>query len=115
MNFPTNGFPLLADNIGNHTKIVVFGRSVILVYLATIWLKNAAKAPTYTDAVMRKNLPVTQREVRMREGGRLITTTDLKGVITYCNDEFAEISGFRREELIGQAHNIIRHYAAARV
>ncbi|OEY66226.1 PAS domain-containing methyl-accepting chemotaxis protein [Marinobacter sp. X15-166B] len=58
---------------------------------------------------MRKNLPVTQTEARMREGGRLITTTNLKGVITYCNDEFAEISGFRPEELIGQAHNIIRH------
>ncbi|MBS8240181.1 PAS domain S-box protein [Marinobacter lipolyticus] len=58
---------------------------------------------------MRKNLPVTQREVRMREGGRLITTTDLKGVITYCNDDFVEISGFSREELLGEAHNIIRH------
>ena len=58
---------------------------------------------------MRKNLPVTQREVKMRQGGRLITTTDPKGVITYCNDDFVEISGFSREELVGQAHNIIRH------
>lgn len=58
---------------------------------------------------MRKNLPVTDREVTMQDGGRLITTTDLKGVITYCNDEFADISGFSREELLGQAHNIIRH------
>lgn len=58
---------------------------------------------------MRKNLPVTQREIKMRKGGRLITTTDLKGVITYCNDEFVEISGFSRDELVGQAHNIIRH------
>lgn len=58
---------------------------------------------------MRNNLPVTQREVRMRKGGRLITTTDPKGEITYCNDEFVEISGFSRDELIGQPHNIIRH------
>lgn len=58
---------------------------------------------------MRKNLPVTQNEIRMREEGRLITTTNLKGVITYCNDEFVEISGFSRDELVGQAHNIIRH------
>ncbi|MCL7942527.1 PAS domain-containing methyl-accepting chemotaxis protein [Marinobacter sp. ATCH36] len=58
---------------------------------------------------MRKNLPVTQREVKMREGGRLITTTDPRGVITYCNDEFVDISGFSREELIGQPHNVIRH------
>ena len=58
---------------------------------------------------MRNNGPVTQRETRMKPGSRLITTTTLKGVITYCNNDFAEISGFTREELIGQAHNIIRH------
>lgn len=58
---------------------------------------------------MRKNLPVTQREVTMRKGVRLISTTDLSGVITYCNDEFVEISGFTQDELIGQPHNIIRH------
>jgi aerotaxis receptor len=58
---------------------------------------------------MRKNLPVTQREVRMAESGRLITTTDSRGVITYCNDEFVDISGFSREELVGQPHNVIRH------
>ncbi|SDX01939.1 methyl-accepting chemotaxis protein [Marinobacter mobilis] len=58
---------------------------------------------------MRKNLPVTQQEVRMKEGSRLITTTNLKGVITYCNDDFVDISGFTRDELVGQAHNIIRH------
>ena len=60
-------------------------------------------------SAMRKNLPVTQREVTMPKGGRLISTTDLKGVITYCNDEFVAISGFSRDELMGQAHNIIRH------
>lgn len=58
---------------------------------------------------MRNNGPVTQREVTMTPGTRLITTTNLKGVITYCNDDFVVISGFSREELVGQAHNIIRH------
>lgn len=58
---------------------------------------------------MRNNLPVTQREVRMPEGDRLITTTNPSGVITYCNDEFVQISGFAREELVGQPHNVIRH------
>lgn len=58
---------------------------------------------------MRKNYPVTQREVTMREGDRLITSTTPKGVIAYVNDDFVEISGFSEEELLGQAHNIIRH------
>ena len=58
---------------------------------------------------MRNNLPVTQREVRMSEAGRLISTTDTRGIITYCNDEFVQISGYSREELLGQPHNLIRH------
>ncbi len=35
--------------------------------------------------------------------------TDLQGIITDCNDYFAEISRYSREELIGQPHNIVRH------
>lgn len=58
---------------------------------------------------MRENLPVTQKELVFPEHQRLITTTNLKGVITYCNDDFVEISGYSREELLGQAHNLIRH------
>lgn len=58
---------------------------------------------------MRQNLPVTQRERTFPEKDRLISTTDMAGIITYCNDAFVEISGFTREELIGQPHNIVRH------
>lgn len=58
---------------------------------------------------MRNNLPVTQRERTFPEQQRLISTTDLKGKITYCNDAFVEISGFSRDELIGSPHNLVRH------
>ena len=58
---------------------------------------------------MRRNLPVTQREQRFPADEQLITTTNLKGVITDVNDAFERISGFTRDQLVGQAHNIIRH------
>ncbi|WP_051560197.1 methyl-accepting chemotaxis protein [Marinobacterium jannaschii] len=40
---------------------------------------------------------------------RLISTTDLKGNITYANREFCEVAGYSEEELLGQPHNIVRH------
>lgn len=43
------------------------------------------------------------------EGRAIVSETDLKGVITYANRKFCEISGYTKEELIGQPHNIIRH------
>ena len=39
----------------------------------------------------------------------IISKTTPKGIITYINDAFCEISGYTREELIGKPHSIVRH------
>ena len=39
----------------------------------------------------------------------IVTKTDPKGIITYANELFVEVSGFSEGELIGQPHNMIRH------
>ena len=43
------------------------------------------------------------------QGRVIVSETDTKGIITYANRKFCEISGYSQEELIGQPHNIIRH------
>jgi aerotaxis receptor len=58
---------------------------------------------------MKNNQPVTQHEVRFPHDTLLVSRTDLKGIITYANDAFVEISGFTREELLGKNHNMVRH------
>ncbi|MBN8488953.1 MAG: PAS domain-containing protein, partial [Burkholderiales bacterium] len=58
---------------------------------------------------MRLNAPVIPEEVLLPPGSTLVSTTDLKGRITYCNAAFIEVSGYTREELMGQPHNLIRH------
>ncbi len=58
---------------------------------------------------MKNNLPVTQIEIDYPESAVFITRTDTRGVITYANDSFVEISGFTREELVGKNHNMVRH------
>ena len=58
---------------------------------------------------MRTNLPITQREYAFPAGQALVSTTDLQGRILYCNPAFIEVSGYIREELLGQPHNMIRH------
>lgn len=58
---------------------------------------------------MRQNLPVTPNGYDFPSDQTLISVTDLKGRITYCNANFVAVSGFSREELMGQPHNIVRH------
>ncbi|MCQ9616020.1 methyl-accepting chemotaxis protein [Paenalcaligenes niemegkensis] len=58
---------------------------------------------------MRINLPITQVETTLGPEQYLISKTDLKGRITYANPAFIDISGYAREELIGQPQNIVRH------
>ncbi len=58
---------------------------------------------------MRTNLPVTHQEFVIPEGVTLVSTTDLQSRITYCNPAFVAVSGFEREELLGQPHNLVRH------
>ena len=48
-------------------------------------------------------------ETAVPEDELIITRTDLKGVITYANETFAEISGYEMDEIIGQPHSIVRH------
>lgn len=58
---------------------------------------------------MRLNLPVTNTEYPIDDDTLIVSTTDTKGRITYINSTFVEVSGFSEEELIGKAHNIVRH------
>ncbi|MFN7152583.1 MAG: methyl-accepting chemotaxis protein [Acidovorax sp.] len=58
---------------------------------------------------MRVNLPVSTQEYAFPKGQTLVSTTDLKGRILYCNPMFIEVSGYEKEELLGQPHNIVRH------
>lgn len=39
----------------------------------------------------------------------IVSKTDLKGKITYCNDICRNIAGYKNNELVGQPHSILRH------
>ncbi|MEW5893215.1 MAG: methyl-accepting chemotaxis protein [Pseudomonadota bacterium] len=58
---------------------------------------------------MRVNMPVTGREYVLRDDHMIVSKTDTRGIITYINKDFLEVSGFSEDELIGAPHNIVRH------
>ena len=52
---------------------------------------------------------VTDIETAFPEGKLIVSCTNTEGIITQCNQAFVDMSGFTREELIGQPHSILRH------
>ncbi|MEY4503763.1 MAG: hypothetical protein RL154_55 [Pseudomonadota bacterium] len=39
----------------------------------------------------------------------IVSKTDVNGEILQANDAFCEVSGYQKQELIGQPHNLVRH------
>ena len=58
---------------------------------------------------MRVNLPVTQHEYLLRDDDLIVSRTDLKGRFTSVNPVFLRTSGYDLDELLGKAHNVVRH------
>lgn len=56
-------------------------------------------------------MPVTPtgREAPFAEHELIVSKTDLRGRITYCNDVFLRVSGYAEDEMLGAPHSIIRH------
>lgn len=51
----------------------------------------------------------TSQETKMPDNGFIVSKTDAKGMITYCNEIFTEMSGYEERQLLGKNQNIIRH------
>lgn len=62
----------------------------------------------YFDGSSRRVF-VTNNETPMPNGRLIVSRTDPDGIITHVNDSFVDMSGFNRDELIGQPHYILRH------
>ena len=52
---------------------------------------------------------INNNEKVLGDNDFIVSKTDPKGYITYCNRIFVEMAGWSRFELIGANHNIIRH------
>ena len=55
------------------------------------------------------------QEIILKSDDFLVSQTDEKGIILFANDDFCKIAGYTIDELVGKAHNIVRHVEMPKV
>ncbi len=69
----------------------------------------------YTDTIYQKeqeiakNVELLNEYKKALDESAIVSKTDVEGTIIYANENFCQLSGYTRGELLGQPHSIVRH------
>lgn len=58
---------------------------------------------------MGRSIHPTGVERFFDESEILVSKTDIRGRITYCNQQFRHIAGYSNKQLVGEPHSCVRH------
>lgn len=72
-------------------------------------LKSLTHLVNTTQHELDDNIKILDQYKMVLDQSSIVSKTDANGIITYVNDAFCTISGYSREELIGNNHNMVRH------
>lgn len=88
--------------------MVTFG-----LFLLYIFNRNYAKQ--LNAEVEKKTVKIKKQQdklislLKIYDEHVIFSRTNTKGIITYASEAFCKISGYKKNELIGRPHNILRH------
>ena len=92
-------------------SILLFGYIFLRLIVKPIesFEKELEKQVEQRNRELKKSTAILNDYKKAVDEGVIVSKTDKRGIITYVNDKFCQISGYSREELVGKAHNIVRH------
>ena len=72
-------------------------------------ISQALEAFNEMSDAINKNISFLNAYKHAIDEASIVSKADKRGIITYVNQNFCNISGYTKEELIGKPHNILRH------
>lgn len=82
---------------------------IVLAYLMLTIVKKILSSAHMLNEEFESSLVLLEQYKTTVDKSFIISKTNPKGIISYANQSFCDISGYAQEELLGKPHNIIRH------
>lgn len=102
-----NNKQIIKNNILKIILIIIFFSTVIGFLLSFIPINQIRKTLSLEDEVVdNKNL--LDEYIKAMNIHNIISKSDLKGNITYVNENFCKVTGYKKEEVIGKSHSLLR-------
>jgi len=89
------------------TLIALLFEAIFIFYPAAVKIKQ--RKEEFKQEIKNKTKEL-QNSIDIIDKNVIYSKTDLKGVITYASKAFCKISGYSKEDLVGQPHSIVRHF-----
>ncbi len=92
-------------------QIIFFAILLYLILILTIkfGFEILLNKIDVTNQELQKNIAFLKSYQQALNESNIVTKADLKGNITYANENFYNITGYTKEETIGKPHNLVRH------
>ena len=92
-------------------KIIIFSilLYIILIYTIKLGFEKMLEKIDNTTKELEKNVAFLKSYQLALDESNIVTKADLKGNIIYANDNFCNVTGFTKEEILGRQHSIVKH------
>ena len=106
---------LLQESSSSLPTMILFSMLLMTFLVVYIFTSRVSREESLKTIVQEKTRRLTTANkqyeslLEMFDKKVIASKTDLKGKITYASQAFCDISGYKRKELLGQNHNIVRH------
>jgi len=94
----------LSENLKNTFLVMI-----ILIFLSLLMAWFISKRIEKVELSQKEQMNMLEQYQLILDKSAVVSKANKKGIITYVNDNFAKVSGYTKEEVIGKAHNIVRH------
>jgi diguanylate cyclase (GGDEF)-like protein/PAS domain S-box-containing protein len=107
-----NDITLLKENFTDAVLRTLFLFGILFIILIVIVKFGFEKILNRIDKAnneLKNNLAVLKSHQIAMDESSIVTKSDLNGKITYANENFLKITGYKLDEVLGKSHSIVRH------